>query len=224
MFEAKTTPGFFAVPPTSRLRWLVRLRWLALLGVAVGLGVAQAARFAWVSAGPIAIALAVGVFYNLAFLVRLRRLEHSAQRALRAIADAAGSASGQTDADVSVSTIRALAEVAGTSPERSGRRGLVFAEKCIDQAPIRVNRVLAVDDSRAAFQQEAAALDSKSERLQTRRTHVQRARKRRRECDCVHALIEAWIASAQRLGERFQQRAALRKFVWVFGDRPAVRF
>jgi hypothetical protein len=60
MFEAKTTPGFFAVPPTSRLRWLVRLRWLALLGVAVGLGVAQAARFAWVSAGPIAIALAVG--------------------------------------------------------------------------------------------------------------------------------------------------------------------
>lgn len=133
MFEAKTTPGFFAVPPTSRLRWLVRLRWLALLGVAVGLGVAQAARFAWVSAGPIAIALAVGVLYNLAFLVRLRRLEHSAQRALRAIVDAAGSASGQADADVSVSTIRALAEVAGTSPERSGRRGLWYLRRIGDR-------------------------------------------------------------------------------------------
>lgn len=69
------TPSFFQLSPLWRLRWLVRLRWLALLGVAVSLGLAQLLRLPWVAAGPIAVALAVGVLYNLAFLLRLRGLE-----------------------------------------------------------------------------------------------------------------------------------------------------
>lgn len=72
------TPSFFQLSPLSRLRWLVGLRWLALAGVAVGLGVARLLRLPWVAAGPIAVALVVGVLYNLAFLWRLRRLERSA--------------------------------------------------------------------------------------------------------------------------------------------------
>jgi signal transduction histidine kinase len=72
------TPSFFQLSPLSRLRWLVGLRWLALAGVAVGLSVARLLRLPWVAAGPIAVALVVGVLYNLAFLWRLRRLERSA--------------------------------------------------------------------------------------------------------------------------------------------------
>ena len=72
MFAATQRSSFFAVPPTSRLRWLVSLRWLALLGVAVGLGVATVARLPWVHPLPIAFALLVGVLFNLAFLRRLR--------------------------------------------------------------------------------------------------------------------------------------------------------
>ena len=47
MFAATQPSSFFAVPPTSRLRWLVSLRWLALVGVAMGLAVATAARRGW---------------------------------------------------------------------------------------------------------------------------------------------------------------------------------
>jgi signal transduction histidine kinase len=75
--STETSASFFAVPKAARLRWLVYLRWLALAAVAIGLVVAQLGRFPWVSPRPIAVALVVGVLYNLTFLWRVRRLMSS---------------------------------------------------------------------------------------------------------------------------------------------------
>lgn len=80
--------SFFAVPPAARLRWLVYLRWVALAGVAVGLGIAHLAQFPWVAPRPIALTLAVGILYNLAFLWRVRRLTHaSGERGMPGVLD-----------------------------------------------------------------------------------------------------------------------------------------
>lgn len=137
MFAATQPSSFFAVPPTSRLRWLVSLRWLALLGMAVGLAVATAARLPWVKGLPIGFVLLVGVLYNLAFRRRLRRLE---QRTFREAAARAavpgGDASELGDlSDISVSGRTVLAAVTGAkaAPEstgtQSGRRGLWYLRR-----------------------------------------------------------------------------------------------
>ncbi len=79
MSSAYDSSSFFVVPKAARLRWLVYLRWLALGGVAIGLLVAWIARLPWVAPRPIGLALGVGVFYNTAFLWRVRRLILQAQ-------------------------------------------------------------------------------------------------------------------------------------------------
>lgn len=137
MFAATQRSSFFAVPLTSRLRWLVSLRWLALLGVAVGLGVATVAQLSWVHAVPIAFALLVGVLYNLFFWRRLRRLE---QRTLsEQVARAVIQASDPSDvSDISGKTLTELSGltgaggVAGSSvveTPRRGRRGLWYLRR-----------------------------------------------------------------------------------------------
>lgn len=138
MFAATQRSSFFAVPPTSRLRWLVSLRWLALLGVAVGLGVATVARLPWVHPLPIAFALLVGVLFNLAFLRRLRRLEQRALEAERAVVQASDP-SGLSDISAKTLTeLTRLAAAAGIAAPaappavdrpRRGRRGLWYLRR-----------------------------------------------------------------------------------------------
>lgn len=71
----QSLPGvdFFAIPEAERLRWLVRLRWVALAGVAAGIVVAKLLALPWVAPRPLVFAVVAGVFYNLAFLIRLER-------------------------------------------------------------------------------------------------------------------------------------------------------
>jgi signal transduction histidine kinase len=140
MYGVTQPASFFAVPPTSRLRWLVQLRWLALSGVALGLLVARAARLPWVKGPPIALAVAVGVLYNLGFLWRLRRLERRALRDAVAQASApAGELAGEitSPGDISTSTITALAEAAAvgasSTAARRGRRGLWYLRRFGDR-------------------------------------------------------------------------------------------
>lgn len=130
------TPSFFQLSPLSRLRWLVGLRWLALAGVAVGLGVARLLQLPWVASGPIAVALVVGVLYNLAFLWRLRRLERSAgpagprepREASHSSSDlevAGGGAAGPRPA----ASRPSLPPQEGEPPERRGLRGLLYLRR-----------------------------------------------------------------------------------------------
>jgi signal transduction histidine kinase len=140
------TQAFFQISPLSRLRWLVQLRWLALLGVAVGLGVARLLRLPWVAAGPIAVALLVGVLYNLAFLVRLRGLEQAAREAgispsTADFSNPASSASGlrpavgvlgselSDPAAGAVEVPRPSSTSPPEEPERRGRRGLLYLRR-----------------------------------------------------------------------------------------------
>lgn len=117
MFALSDIPSPFALPQTSRLRWLVQLRWVALGGVAVALGVSQAARFPWVSPGPIAVVLGAGVLYNVLFYFRLRRLELEGQRV-----GGDGTAGGRVSDELgaSVSAVRELRELSrGDAPAPS---------------------------------------------------------------------------------------------------------
>lgn len=77
--------SFFVVPKADRLRWLIYLRWLALSAVAAGLLLAWWLRFPWVALRPVAVALACGVLYNLAFFSRQKRLTPSLDSELAAI-------------------------------------------------------------------------------------------------------------------------------------------
>lgn len=77
MPDTETSASFFVVPKAARLRWLVYVRWLALLAVAIGLVIAHLGHFPWVAPRPIAVALVVGVLYNLTFLLRVRRFMSS---------------------------------------------------------------------------------------------------------------------------------------------------
>lgn len=90
MPSVDSSQSFFAVPKAARLRWLVYLRWVALGAVAIGLGVAQVAKFPWVSPRPIAVALGVGVLYNLTFLWRVRRLTSSGELTFATVQGEAG--------------------------------------------------------------------------------------------------------------------------------------
>lgn len=143
-----TDTSLLQISPLSRLRWLVQLRWLALLGVAVGLGVARLLQLPWVAAGPIAVALLVGVLYNLAFLLRLRGLEQAARDAggppsIADFSNPASSASGLRPAvGVLASELsepvtgpvellrpgvpRASSTSPSDEPERRGLRGLLY--------------------------------------------------------------------------------------------------
>lgn len=137
MFAATQPSSFFAVPPTSRLRWLVSLRWLALLGMVVGLAVATAARLPWVKGLPIGFVLLVGVLYNLAFRRRLRRLEQRTLGEAAARAAAPGSDNSELGdlGDISTSGRAVLAAVTGVkaAPEatqtQGGRRGLWYLRR-----------------------------------------------------------------------------------------------
>ncbi len=137
MFAANQPSSFFAVPPASRLRWLVSLRWLALVGMAVGLAVATAARLSWVKGPPIGFVLMIGVLYNLAFRRRLRRLEQQTlgEEAARAAAPGGDPSELSDLSDISVSGRSSLAAVTGVpvapaaARPQGGRRGLWYLRR-----------------------------------------------------------------------------------------------